>query len=183
MPSDERFDKAEAADAAEDISTDENSADFSASSCACKSADNKGVQDPERVIEAIERLPAKDRERVRREIFLGPVPPPSILQGYEDVLPGAAERILSMSEEEANHRRRQEEKLVNSNCRDGLLGLWLGFGIGALALIVSGGIAIWGSPWAGGFLGSVSIGALVSSFIYGSRQKRPVDSLPPDDQN
>jgi uncharacterized membrane protein len=128
--------------------------------------------DPDKVLEEIDRLPDTDRARVLTAAYSGPLPPPSILQGYETVLPGAAERILRLAEEEASHRRRQEEKLVESNCQDGRLGLWLGFSIGALALLISCAVAIWGAPWAGGFLGSLSIVALVSTFIYGSRRKR-----------
>lgn len=36
-------------------------------------------------------------EAIRSE-FSGPMPPPSILSGYEKILPGAADRILSMAE-------------------------------------------------------------------------------------
>jgi len=30
--------------------------------------------------------------------FSGPIPPPAVMDGYEKVLPGAAERILKMEE-------------------------------------------------------------------------------------
>ena len=42
--------------------------------------------------------------------FSGPLPPPALLQGYENIKPGFAERIVQMAEGEANHRREQEKK-------------------------------------------------------------------------
>ena len=35
--------------------------------------------------------------------FIGPIPPPDILQGYDKVLPGLADRIAGMAEAEDNH--------------------------------------------------------------------------------
>lgn len=40
-----------------------------------------------------------------RATFVGPIPPPDILQGYDNILPGLADRIVSMAEAEGNHRR------------------------------------------------------------------------------
>lgn len=36
--------------------------------------------------------------------FSGPLPPPQILGQYDEVLPGAAERILRMAEKQQDHR-------------------------------------------------------------------------------
>ena len=51
----------------------------------------------------------REREEVRQVVsevvrseFSGPIPPPSIIKGYEEVLPGAAERIISMAENRQN---------------------------------------------------------------------------------
>ena len=35
--------------------------------------------------------------------FSGPLPPPAMFRGYEEVLPGAANRILKLTEDEAQH--------------------------------------------------------------------------------
>lgn len=37
--------------------------------------------------------------------FSGPIPPPAILHQYDAVIPGAAERILKMAEEQSKHRQ------------------------------------------------------------------------------
>lgn len=51
-----------------------------------------------------------------RSEFSGPLPHPEILAKYEDILPGAATRILEMAEEQANHRRFMKKKQFGS-CR------------------------------------------------------------------
>jgi len=57
--------------------------------------------------------------RINKSItFYGPIPHPTILKGYEKVLPGSADRILSMTEKEGEHRRKIETELVkNDNIR------------------------------------------------------------------
>jgi len=47
--------------------------------------------------------------------YHGPLPSPEILQGFEDVLPGAAERIFKMAEnEQANRHKNQRTVLISS---------------------------------------------------------------------
>ena len=41
---------------------------------------------------------------------LGPLPDPAVLQRYEEILPGAAERILAMAEANAAHRREAQKQ-------------------------------------------------------------------------
>lgn len=40
--------------------------------------------------------------------FAGPVPPPQWLNGYEQLVPGSANRLIVLAEEEAQHRRSVE---------------------------------------------------------------------------
>jgi uncharacterized membrane protein len=53
-------------------------------------------------------------QQIRQVIqeFSGPLPMPSMLQGYEDVVPGAAERIIKLAEDEAVHRRQMDGAFV-----------------------------------------------------------------------
>ncbi len=48
----------------------------------------------------------------QRAEFSGPLPPPSILAKYEEVVPGAAERIISTAENETRHRQALEKATV-----------------------------------------------------------------------
>jgi len=43
-----------------------------------------------------------------QEFFAGPLPPPRILKGYEEVLSGSADRIFRMAENEQSHRHALE---------------------------------------------------------------------------
>ena len=58
--------------------------------------------------------------------FQGPVPPPQVLGGYEELLPGAAERVFLMAEQQAAHRLRLEAR-----------GQAYGFAIAAVTVIGS----------------------------------------------
>lgn len=46
-------------------------------------------------------------------LFMGPIPPPSVLKEYEQLLPGAANRILEMAENQVKHRHEIENKQIN----------------------------------------------------------------------
>ena len=47
----------------------------------------------------------------------GPIPPPAVLEHYNSIVPNAAERILTMAEEEARIRRDQVQKDHDSENR------------------------------------------------------------------
>ena len=42
--------------------------------------------------------------------FTGPIPPPSMMEQYEKTLPGSADRILNMAENQSEHRQSLEKK-------------------------------------------------------------------------
>lgn len=49
-----------------------------------------------------------------QKIHHGPLPAPEDLQRYDQLLPGAAERIITMAEVEQRHRHEQESKAISS---------------------------------------------------------------------
>lgn len=67
----------------------------------------------------IEKGSKKPRRRVNklvtREFFEGPIPHPTILRQYEQVFPGAAERIVAMAEKQSQHRQKIESDIVSSD--------------------------------------------------------------------
>ena len=114
----------------------------------------------------------------------GPLPHPNILKLYEEVCPGCAERIIAMAEQEGDHRRDMEERMVDANIgamqstfKEGRLGQLFAFGISLAFLLVGAFVAIRGQPWVGGILGSMGLGSVVTSFIRG-RQKPGDDGAP-----
>ena len=47
--------------------------------------------------------------------YEGSLPPPSILRGFDEVVPGTAARLVKLAEEESAHRRGIESKITDAN--------------------------------------------------------------------
>jgi uncharacterized membrane protein len=101
-----------------------------------------------------------------------PLPPPSELEGYEAILPGAAERIFSLVENQSNHRQGLENKALCLESRNSLFGLITGGFIGIIGLCIAGFCVYTGHDKAGMALGGGTLVSLVGPFIYGTRQRR-----------
>ncbi|MDE6917241.1 MAG: DUF2335 domain-containing protein [Lachnospiraceae bacterium] len=101
--------------------------------------------------------------------FSGPLPPPSIIQGYENVIPGAAERILAMAEKQSEHRQLMERTMIQSDSRDSLLGIVAALILGVGCLVTSCVIAISVPQNAGAIcsaaFGITGIGSIVGPFL------------------
>jgi uncharacterized membrane protein len=109
------------------------------------------------------------------EHYSGPIPRAAELGNYEAVLPGLANRIVTMAEKQAKHRRRLETVDVVFEH------IHVTFGqLSALAVAIFFGWVAWdlgqsGEPLLAGFIGAVDLVALVSVFIYARRK----DVTPP----
>jgi uncharacterized membrane protein len=106
------------------------------------------------------------------EQYSGPIPPPEHLRGYEEVLPGAAERILAGFERQAAHRQALETKVTGAAVRAQTRGAWLGFVVAVVFLAAAVYLILRGYTWQGTVLGSVDIVGLVSVFVIGKREQR-----------
>ncbi len=71
-------------------------------------------------------------------VWNGPLPPPNVLRGYEEVVPGAANRIMEMTEKEQAHSRDMTRTIIVGDSRRAYLGLIAGFVISVLG--IGGGI-------------------------------------------
>ena len=104
--------------------------------------------------------------------FSGPLPPPNHLEQYERILPGAAERILKMAEDQSLHRRSLEAKVIHSGVTDSKRGLWFGLIMGLSCFGLVGFCASLGLQLLAGIIAALDLGSLVGVFVYGSRQKK-----------
>lgn len=104
--------------------------------------------------------------------FSGPLPPPEILQGYERILPGSADRIISMAERQSEHRQALERKVVEGGIDQSRLGLVCAFAVAIFGLGIGLFTALKGQPFFGGAVSIFIIASLVGAFIYGTRQQR-----------
>jgi len=104
--------------------------------------------------------------------YSGPLPSPEAFEKYDLVLPGAAERILSMAERQATHRQSLETKVVHGRVIDSRLGVIFGFLITIATEI--GGIYVirMGHVVSGSLLSGFGIATLAAVFIYGTRNIR-----------
>lgn len=97
--------------------------------------------------------------------FSGPIPPPSMYGEYDRVLPGSAERILSMAEKEQGHRIASEQTALKASVQDSNLGQWFGFAIAVICIGAGVFLAIKGHTAAACIaLGASAIG-LVGRFL------------------
>ena len=112
--------------------------------------------------------------------FSGPIPPPNIIKGYEEILPGSADRIIAMAECQARHRQEMERKIIYTESRDSLLGILFAFvlGVGSItAAIVMVCLAPEnGGAIAGSVLGVTGIGSIIATFIKSTRSGHGANS-------
>lgn len=103
-----------------------------------------------------------------REQFSGPLPHPKHLLGYEEISPGAADRIISMAERDQSHQIQMDKDILAAEKSDRKLGMWLGWGAFVFLVVCAlASAAITGSQVIPGlFLGTAAIGG-VSLFVRG----------------
>jgi len=136
------------------------------SSVVAASSESEGL-DTEEILKHIPESEIQDYSKalLQSRAFLGPLPPPVMFEHYDKVLPGSADRILEMAEQEQKHRiwwERQDLKLAGMQAIGGqVFGfLLMCFLIGSAvycATIGATGVAI-------ACLGGVAVGA-ISKFL------------------
>jgi uncharacterized membrane protein len=156
-----------------------------------ESPDNKFPESPQnaRTSEVISEPPYQEESGQvvahRASAFSGPIPPPEILKGYNEIAPGLAERIVAMAEREADHRHGIDHKALDADISEqnkmfseARLGQICGLIIGLAAIVAGAYTAISGAQWPGGIIGGGGVIGLVSVFIYGRKQP-PNTPVPP----
>ncbi len=103
--------------------------------------------------------------QLQRAHFSGPLPPPSLLEQYEQCVPGAGERIIRLTEAQGDHRRLMEKTVVNRTFSEARFGqvcavLVALAGIGAAAYV-----AVSGHEIAGSILGGSTMAMIVTAFL------------------
>ena len=99
-------------------------------------------------------------------IFQSPLPSAEQLAMYEDTLPGTANRILAMAEQQMKHRHETETKMTNANIKLNYLGLLANIIIGVSPLVLSAVLAIYGFGLAAGLVAGGGVISFGGSAIY-----------------
>jgi uncharacterized membrane protein len=144
-------------------------------------------KDLEMQFPSMKNVPQTDRVKMVQMVaehtvtISGPIPPPSVLKGYNDIEPGLANRIVAMAESELAHDQKVHDRIVDSEVdgskRDHTYRL-LGLGLALAALIgmmvLVGYLATINQHWLAGIFGVGGMGAIVGMFING-RSGRAVE--------
>lgn len=120
---------------------------------------------PAKVQEATEHIGQVVVSELYQEFHQGPLPTPKLLGGYDQVLPGSAERIMLMAEREQAHRHTQEGRLIGGEIGLKVVGQVLAFAalilmICLLAYMVSQGAAVQAAT-----LGAVMVTGVIGLFL------------------
>lgn len=109
---------------------------------------------------------------VYSEQFSGPIAHPRHLREYEQIAPGAADRIISMAEKRNDHHINMDKNILDAEARDQKLGMILGAGLFALLIFsaLAIGLLTRDPIMAGIFLAAGAIGG-VGLFIRGRNGK------------
>jgi uncharacterized membrane protein len=104
--------------------------------------------------------------------FSGPLPHPSLLEKYNEVIPNGAERIMAMAERQSAHREALETKVVDSNIKNQARGTLFAFILSLVSIL--GGfwlIAHGQSPYGIATI-ITALATLAGVFVYNKHQQR-----------
>lgn len=106
----------------------------------------------------------------RIQHFQGPLPPAEELARYETALAGCAERIVSMAEEQAAHRRAIEARMIAEKLAAEHRGQVFAFILVLVSMLVGGALIAFDKDIGGltAILGALA--SVVAIFVYGRRK-------------
>lgn len=98
--------------------------------------------------------------------YSGPLPHPDALERYEQIVPGAAERIISMAEKEMEHRHKNETMLSRNVVRTTYTSILFAF----ISVIILSGLVFFalhkGYDRVGAAIAVGAIAAVAGVFIF-----------------
>ncbi len=96
-------------------------------------------------------------------------PSPEVLKSYETILPGYAERVVTLREKEQVFQHEKQNKALNGVINRDRRGQWMGFFITVFILIIATVFAFRGEILFAGTLITVDLVGLVSVFAIGRK--------------
>ncbi len=102
--------------------------------------------------------------------YSGPLPPPAALERYEQICPGASDRILKQWEAQTQHRQSIETAVVASNVAATARGQWLGAFLAIIVMAIGGTLIAGGKGAAGVTLLVAEVASLAAIFVLGKRR-------------
>jgi uncharacterized membrane protein len=110
----------------------------------------------------------------KQHVYSSPLPPPDILAQYEHLQSGLIQKVISMTETQANHRRELESKNLDASIKhqerrdkEARMGQFFAFLITLVSIAAGAYLAIIGREAAGSVIGAIGLGIIVTAFIKG----------------
>lgn len=135
--------------------------------------------------EDLAKIPEAVRPQVemlmhRVEMIRSPLLPPELLQRYDNVIPGLAEKLVRWTEEESEHRRGLERSSLETERTFRNRGQFIGLGVAIFGLGAAAGVAISTNSIAGtiaaGVIAIVGVGGPFAARVLAARWGRPAES-------
>ena len=99
-----------------------------------------------------------------------PLPLASEVAGYENLLPGSADRILTMVEKQMQHRQELEKAEIKADTRNSFYALIFAFIFAMSVLVGSIALIVTGHAEAAALVGVGGIGAVVGAFLQNKKK-------------
>jgi uncharacterized membrane protein len=112
--------------------------------------------------------------KVTQEIvhWTSPYPPPTILEAYEKIVPGSAQKLVDQAEAQTKHRIEMEKMVTCGDSRRSWTGLILGFILCVLCIGSGFACVLCGHDGAGAAIATTAVASLAGIFIYGTKMRR-----------
>jgi uncharacterized membrane protein len=101
----------------------------------------------------------------------GVIPAPDLLAQYNAIVPGAAERILQLAEEQATYRYQVEKARIGAEATKAYIVMGTGTAIAALCLVFGFIITLAGNPIPGSGLAIMGVALLVGALLHATRHR------------
>jgi len=115
---------------------------------------------------------------IAQEIYSGHIPSPAMFRGYEEVLPGAADRILALTENEQkltekdmDNRRILAEKSIDTKREATKSAQTKGFTLGLVGMVMGFTLIYLDKDAYGMGVFLTALGSLIWTSLYGKKQK------------
>lgn len=120
----------------------------------------------EDVVHKVAKMSEHDRQIIFQEleIYQGDLPHPKILEGYNNLYPDAAKRIIENGIKESEHRRRIEDEFLKKQFSERKRGQWLGFILAIFILSIGGLLISMGHTIIGSIFSGVTTLGLIGMF-------------------
>ena len=110
--------------------------------------------------------------RTQVTAFAGPLPPPELLASFNDVVPGAAAKIIDMAHRQSEHRMELEKTVIVGENRRANHGLICATSLAVFIIACGTWLIAKGHDWAGATLVGIDLVGVLTAFLTGTSSRR-----------